>query len=285
MSGRARLAFVITCEHAGNGIPARYRACFAGQQAMLESHHGYDRGALQMAKDLARRFDAPLFHSTVSRLLVDLNRSPGHSRLHTGTVRNLPAAIRREICATYYEPFRAAAEAAITREIRRGKRVVHISSHSFTPVMNGDVRTADVGLLYDPARPGEVALCKEWRSRLAARDAGLRVRRNYPYTGKSDGFAAFLRKRHPAQHYIGIELEINQRFTQASRGAWLQLRRTLVSSLAEASEVLVFGKGGRDARRRRWAPGSAERGGPTKFQRDGGAASSRSGGKSRASST
>lgn len=251
---------------------------------MLASHHGYDRGALQMARDLAQRFGAPLFHATVSRLLVDLNRSPGHRRLHTKAVRNLPAAVRRGICASYYAPFRSAVEQRIAREISRGKCVVHISSHSFTPVMNGQVRTADVGLLYDPGRPGELALCKEWQSRLAACDAALRVRRNYPYTGKSDGFAAFLRKRHAAEDYVGIELEINQRFTQENRAPWLRLRRTLVDTLAEAS-VIAFGEGGRDARRRRWAPGSAERGGPTRGQRDGGVASSQSGGKSRASDT
>ena len=36
----------------------------------------------------------------------------------------------------------------------RGRRVIHISSHSFTPELNGKVRRADVGLLYDPGSPG-----------------------------------------------------------------------------------------------------------------------------------
>ncbi len=235
----AALAFVVTCEHAGNRIPARYRGCFADQHEALESHRGYDRGALRMARDLAHRFDAALFYSTVSRMLVDLNRSPGHRRLHAPAVLALPAATRREICATYYAPFRAQAEQAIERAIARGQRVVHVSSHSFTPVLDGAVRTADVGLLYDPQRRGERVLCRRWQAELAARRPALRVRRNYPYTGKSDGFAAFLRRRYPAEHYVGIELEINQRIVRQGGRAWAQLREAILASLAAALGVLA----------------------------------------------
>ena len=39
----------------------------------------------------------------------------------------------------------------------RGRRVIHISSHSFTPELDGKVRSADVGLLYHPGRHGEAA--------------------------------------------------------------------------------------------------------------------------------
>ena len=73
---------VITCEHGGNRIPVPYRDLFRGQQRQLASHRGYDPGALVMGRALAAAFAAPLVVSTVSRLLVDLNRSVGHPRLH-----------------------------------------------------------------------------------------------------------------------------------------------------------------------------------------------------------
>ncbi|HEX8962074.1 MAG TPA: N-formylglutamate amidohydrolase [Rhodocyclaceae bacterium] len=233
-----RLAFVITCEHAGNRIPARYRECFTGQHEALESHHGYDRGALPMARDLAGAFGAPLFYSTVSRLLVDLNRSPGHRRLHAEAVRKLPATVRREIVADYYAPMRGEAERWIAKAVAAGQRVIHVSSHSFTPVLDGDVRTADVGLLYDPGRAGEAALCRTWQATLLAALPHLRVRRNYPYAGKSDGFAAFLRKRYAERDYIGMELEINQAIVLEGGPGWQRLRRSIVASLAEASSRL-----------------------------------------------
>lgn len=227
-------AFLVTCEHGGKRIPAPYLDCFAGQGAALHSHRGFDPGALAMARDMARRLGAPLYFSTISRLLVDLNRSPGHPRLHAESIRRLPAASRRRILERHYLPFRGKVEAAIRAALASGKRVIHVSSHSFTPVLGGVVRTAEVGLLYDPARDGEAALCRDWLACLKALAPELRVRRNYPYRGKSDGFTAHLRRCFPGEDYIGIELEINQRIALAGGGPWRRLRRVLVDCLLQA---------------------------------------------------
>ena len=73
--GVASDGLVVTCEHGGNRIPAPYRDLFHAHDALLDSHLGYDLGALNLARALAKAFAAPLVASTVSRLLVDLNRS------------------------------------------------------------------------------------------------------------------------------------------------------------------------------------------------------------------
>ena len=44
-------------------------------------------------------------------------------------------------------------------------------------------------------------------------DKNLVVRFNYPYKGISDGFTKYLRTRFTGKQYIGIELEVNQKFT------------------------------------------------------------------------
>ena len=54
-----------------------------------------------MARDLARAFGAPLFSSTISRLLVDLNRSIGHRALYSAATRNLSRAEHARILARY----------------------------------------------------------------------------------------------------------------------------------------------------------------------------------------
>ena len=38
---------VISCEHGGNRIPARYREWFTRHRALLASHRGFDPGALR----------------------------------------------------------------------------------------------------------------------------------------------------------------------------------------------------------------------------------------------
>jgi predicted N-formylglutamate amidohydrolase len=227
-------SFLITCEHGGNRIPAAYRALFRGRRALLDSHRGYDPGALVMARALARALRAPLVTSTISRLLIDLNRSIGNGRLFSTATRGAPAKLRARIVEQHYLPYRAQVERLVRQSVLRGRRVIHISSHSFTPELDGKVRRADVGLLYHPARRGEAELCARWKASLAASAPRLRVRRNYPYAGKGDGLTSHLRQRFPPTAYVGIELEVNQRIVFAAGRRWTTLRRALTDSLRAA---------------------------------------------------
>ncbi len=211
-----------------------YRPLFREYGAQLDSHRGYDPGALVVARALARAFRAPLFTSTVSRLLVDLNRSIGHPQLFSAMTRGASTALRETIVEQYYRPYRTQVERCVTRSASRGRRVIHISSHSFTPELHGKVRSADVGLLYHPGRHGEVELCASWKASLAARAPQLRVRRNYPYAGKGDGLPSHLRSRFPDNLYVGIELEVNQGIVFAAGPRWKALRAVLIDSLRAA---------------------------------------------------
>lgn len=234
----ATTRFLITCEHGGNRIPQRYRPLFRGFESLLHSHRGYDRGAMSMARELARALDAPVFTATTSRLLIDLNRAVGHPHLYSDVTRSAPAAVRREILERCYLPYRNKVEAAIAKGIDQDSRVIHISSHSFTPVFDGQVRTADIGLLYDPSRAPERELCGRWQARLKTLAPDLTVRRNYPYTGKSDGFTAYLRRRFPASVYLGIELEINQKHVIKGGTQWRALRSSVIEALHETLSAM-----------------------------------------------
>ena len=109
--------------------------------------------------------------------------------------------------------------------------MIHISSHSFTPALDGKVRHADVGFLYDPSRRGEAELCARWKASLVASAPRLRVRRNYPYAGKGDGLTSHLRARFPNRAYVGVELEVNQEIVLAADPRWAALRRVLIDAL------------------------------------------------------
>jgi predicted N-formylglutamate amidohydrolase len=228
---------LITCEHGGNRIPAPYRLLFKGYGSLLDSHRGYDMGALVMARELAAAFAAPLVAGTVSRLLVDLNRSPGHPGLHGDAIRGALADVRARIVERYYVPYRTKVERCVHQAVAAGHRVVHISSHSFTPKLDGKVRNADIGLLYDPARHGEVELCQRWQACLATCAPALVIRRNYPYAGKGDGLTNHLRRRYPPGEYVGVELEINQKYAIHSSPHWKALRKAVIASLRLALDA------------------------------------------------
>ena len=77
MPKRKPVALVLSCEHAGHRIPAPYRKLFRGKQRELRSHRGWDPGAIELARAMARETGAPLLANTVSRLVVETNRSVG----------------------------------------------------------------------------------------------------------------------------------------------------------------------------------------------------------------
>lgn len=207
-----REVVLLTCEHGGNRVPAEVADRFGspGARRALESHRGWDRGALAAARDLADAWSAPLLHADVSRLVVELNRSEHHPRLFSEFTRGLSRDRRRDLVDRHWRPYRTRVEDAVRRRIARGARVVHLSVHAFAPVLRGVPRTADFALLYDPGRAGECALCAAWVERLRGAAPDLRVRRNYPYRGVDDGFTTHLRRTFPATRYLGIELEFNR---------------------------------------------------------------------------
>ena len=222
---------LFTCEHGGNTVPPRYGALFRGQQKHLKTHAGYDFGALTVATEFSKSFKAPLVASTTTRLLVDLNRSSHHSRLHGETVRQSSREVREQILADHYLPYRGEVESLVSKATAGGQRVIHISSHSFTPELNGQVRTADIGLLYDPSRAGEVHFCGAWKAALEGANPHWRVRRNYPYRGKDDGFMPYLRRRFRPTSYVGVELEVNQAIVLGPSQHWTELRKAVLTSL------------------------------------------------------
>lgn len=231
----AKTRLLVTCEHGGNRIPAAYATLFRGHAHLLQSHRGYDPGALATARSLARGLRAPLFFATVSRLLVELNRSPGRQFRQSPIMRRAPARIRDDVCRRFYVPYRQAVEAFVRAAIARGERVVHISSHSFTPSLDGmTARAADVGLLYDPSRAGEQLLSARWQHALARLAPDWVVRRNYPYRGRSDGLTRSLRAQHADSTYCGIELEVNQKHVGAAGAIPARRRAALLAALRAA---------------------------------------------------
>jgi predicted N-formylglutamate amidohydrolase len=205
-----RYNVLLTCEHAGNKIPREYAGRFAGAEQVLASHRGWDPGALDFVRGLSRSLRTPFHHVLWSRLLVEANRSPNNRRIWSRYMEDLPAAEKQTVLQKYWWPHRRAVERSVRDATLNGNTVLHIAIHSFTHNLDGVERHADLALLYDCTRAEERSLCMNWQIALNRLDPNLRVRRNYPYQGKSDGLPTWLRKKFPEQSYLGIEFEFNQ---------------------------------------------------------------------------
>lgn len=227
-------AFLVTCEHASNAVPVRWRAPFAAAPDVLRSHRAWDPGALHLAGYFARALKAPLFRGQVTRLLVDLNRRETARAVYSEYSRRLDATSRRHLLHLYHYPYRVLVHDAVAELVAQGRRVLHLSCHSFTPVLDGTTRQAEIGLLFDPRRPGENSLCQAWQKALGAALPTHRTRLNYPYRGTSDGVTTWLRGKFDAGQYAGIEIELNQAFAARPPARWLKVRHALLRTLRDS---------------------------------------------------
>lgn len=225
------MKLVITCEHGGNTIPEKYQFLFQDSElkTRLQSHEGFDLGALELATTLAKGGDY-FYFSVVSRLLIELNRSVHHPSLFSNISKRLGYQLKKELLEDFYFPYRKKVESTIESIFTCGLRVLHLSVHSFTPRFNGCTRLTDIGLLYDPKRDCEKRFAKTWRENIYSCGKGFRVRYNYPYAGKSDGFISYLRKKYTCPFYTGMELEVSQAITQ-SPADFNILKNVLLSTL------------------------------------------------------
>jgi predicted N-formylglutamate amidohydrolase len=92
------------------------------------------------------------------------------------------------------------------------KPVVHLSIHTFTPVLNGDERSVDIGVLFDPNRKSEYEFCHLFVDCLEQVLPHFKILFNEPYKGTDDGFTTYLRTKFPDEEYLGIEIEVNQKY-------------------------------------------------------------------------
>ncbi len=222
---------IVTCEHAANRIPKRYRQLFASAGNMLETHRGYDIGAAELARRLSKVLAAPLFMGGYSRLLVDLNRHSRHRNVFSRFTAGLEANEKQRLLKTYHAPYRQSVEDKVQHEIENGGRVLHLSVHSFTPVLKGVVRSADIGFLYDPKRTSEKYVSRHLIKTFQNNLNNLRYRCNYPYQGVSDSLTASLRKKFSDDCYAGIEFEINQHFPMGQPDEWKSFKTCFIQTV------------------------------------------------------
>lgn len=234
MTGQNKNPYIITCEHGGNKVPDELSKFFSKSGDILNTHRGYDIGALELAMKISAGLDAPFFYSETTRLVADLNRSIFSKNLFSEFTSVLNKEEKDSILKKYYFPYRNKVETEITR-FAEEQRVIHIAVHSFTPVMKGKVRNADIGLLYDPKRKPEKTFCSLWKQKLEKESPSFRTRMNYPYRGISDCLPLKLKRILPPEKYTGIELEINNKVFKNPKLSQM-LHEALLKTLLDIKE-------------------------------------------------
>lgn len=211
-----RIGLVLSCEHASWTLPLDVD--LGVTHDVLQSQASWDHGAHDIAVRCADELGIHLHAGLFSRMFVDLNRGPDHPdvvpRISYGAAvpgnRELSEADRLARIEMFHGPFWAAVRRDVLARLRDHGRVLHFSSHTFSPELDPASRTFEVGVLYDPAHDFEAGLAERLLFQL--RGAGFDVRANQPYGGTGPAICTELRKQQGAP-YAGIQLETSHAVT------------------------------------------------------------------------
>jgi len=210
---------LLLCDHATRFIPRALKS-LGLDEACLTRHIAWDIGIAEMTRSLVERLDAPAVFSTFSRLIVDPNRQLDNPTLmpeiSDGTVvpgnRDLDPAARAARIETFFQPYHDAIAAQIDVMLAGGKVPTVVSMHSFTPMMHGEERPWQIGILWnrDPRLPQPLM------SRLRAE--GLAVGDNLPYSG-ADGHGYTQHVHCDSRGLANVLIEVRQDLIDTRHGA------------------------------------------------------------------
>jgi predicted N-formylglutamate amidohydrolase len=180
--------FVFVCDHASNRIPPDYGDL--GLSAIDRLRHiAWDPGALAVSLQLSDILDAPLIHSTVSRLVIDCNRTYEAPdlivKVSEGT--EIPGNHlvgdneRQRRIAEFHRPFHSAIEAVLDARAAAGRETILVAMHSFTPIYHGVERPWPIGVIHGV----ETGYTRRVFEALRAVRSDLNVGWNEPYAALS----------------------------------------------------------------------------------------------------
>jgi predicted N-formylglutamate amidohydrolase len=234
-SGRAPL--VLVCEHAGRMVPRALGTLGLPPEA-FERHIAYDLGAAALARELARRLDAPLALQPWSRLVCDCNRRPDvpsfAPEVSEDTAipgnRRLDPAARQARLEAIFEPFHRGVRRLVDAQLGRHGRIAFVTIHSFTPVFLGVRRELEVGLLFNRDRRLADAVgrrLRQWND--------IRVVDNEPYRMDDDSdYTVPVHAERRGLPYLELEIRNDLLATAEDRRRWAdRLAEALRPALAD----------------------------------------------------
>mgnify|MGYP001824866497 FL=1 len=199
---------LLVCDHASRRFPKALGTMGLDPFAR-RCHLAVDIGAGALTEKIATELGVTAVLCQYSRLIVDCNRQlmdPGaYLEFSDGVIipgnRNLHADEKKQRADAIYWPYHEAIEGQISRLKSAGIHPVFVSIHSFTPVMNGESRTWEMGVLWDQDRVTAEIFVN------GLREAGFLVGDNEPYSGKAPQDFTIDHHAEPIKlPHVGIEI-------------------------------------------------------------------------------
>lgn len=186
MNGKSTLPILLVCDHASRRFP-EVLGTLGLDPVALRCHLALDIGAGPLTERLATTLSATAVLCQYSRLIVDCNRllmdPSAFLEFGDGIVvpgnRNLHPEDKKVRADEIYWPYHGAVESEVERLGAAGRPPIFVAVHSFTPVLNGESRLCEMGVLWDTDRMTAEIFLHDLR------EAGFHVGDNEPYSGKA----------------------------------------------------------------------------------------------------
>jgi len=222
---------LLLCEHAGRAIPKTLGTLSLNEKALM-SHIGWDIGAEALARNLAKRLNAPLILQRYSRLVIDCNRPPGSPEsilevsdgVEIEVNKNLSLQERMAREKAIFAPMDQAINAAFSAS----QRIAAFSIHSFSPQLGGQSRPWHAGFLTRRSTSTAESLMRS----IKAQKPSLNLAINKPYSvdDESDWFIPFHAEARSLMHCL-IEVRNDQISDELGISLWSELLGTALSDL------------------------------------------------------
>jgi predicted N-formylglutamate amidohydrolase len=208
---------LLTCEHATRRLPSG-TPCDSDARRVLRSHWGWDPGAWDITRGVARALKASAVGGKWSRLYIDLNRQVGDPTLIRTHAEGVELPWNRELSIVEVErrlqelhvPYHGEIDRLVVRRLLHGIRPLIFAVHTFTSRLGRSRREFDMGVLYTDHK--ELA----WQMGRGLRADGFEVRYNKPYSGLEG--LMYAADRHGSHHRLPcLELEVNQERLRSAR--------------------------------------------------------------------
>jgi predicted N-formylglutamate amidohydrolase len=199
-----RASVVLSCEHASAKLPAPWSWPEADRW-LTHTHWAVDIGAAELTRELAEALGAGAALARFTRLLIDPNRPPGSPTLIRKTAEGRAVQLNAQVSALERQR-RLRLWQAYHRELSSlaadTSAPVLFAVHSFTPIYEGNPRELALGVLFDEAEAGAVALAH------ALEPLG-ETRLNEPYSGR-DGLIYSAQRHADDSGKQALEIEVRQ---------------------------------------------------------------------------
>lgn len=235
MNHLSEAPILLNCEHASSRFPASLGNMGLDPFAR-RCHLAVDIGAGRLTEKLADALGVTSVLANYSRLIVDCNRQlldptafleygdgivvPGNRNLRQGEKNRRADAI--------YWPYHTAVDEQIRRLSTIGPPPVFIAIHSFTPVLNGEYRPWQMGVLWDK----DEEMRRIFLEGLS--DGGYKVGDNEPYSGKAPmDFTIDHHAEEIGLPHVGIEIRQDLIDDEAGVAEVAALMQKIIESIPE----------------------------------------------------